>query len=463
MISRVNFNKKRTSWLLISIVIIATFLTISMISAVSATDLTISSTTPGGLKKAIETVKSGSIIYMENGVYNGTNNRNLKIDKNITIKGKGKNVVIGHQKYSNIFTIGKFDNITQKYIPASATLSLINIKISKFNSDQKVKVDQKKDVIIENYGYFKVNNCTFSDNKIGSQGSIIANNNGSKCKIITSIFTKNIFSISGEGGAAIKNYKVASFTITKSNFTNFKSPAYIEKNPSNTFSDVAISNQGGNILISKCIFQKSVAGCSITNTFNGSINVTSCNFINDGISIYNSPKDSDNAKGTIIISKSNFKNVRTYGTSITNGAIMKLTSSKFTNNNYLRSESITNYGSMSIIKSTFKNNKGIKVGAISNMGSMTITGSTFTSNIAKGNSYSSAKAGAIHSKKSASDCILKISNSKFKNNIAGKTYRAIFNEEYKFINEQGKLIKAKVEFTKKNVKITPKEGIKIKK
>lgn len=44
--------------------------------------------------EAIETAENGDIIYLENDVYVGENNLEINIDKNITIWGKGKNVVI---------------------------------------------------------------------------------------------------------------------------------------------------------------------------------------------------------------------------------------------------------------------------------------------------------------------------------------------------------------------------------
>jgi hypothetical protein len=46
------------------------------------------------LWEAIETAENGDIIYLENDVYVGENNLEINIDKNITIWGKGKNVVI---------------------------------------------------------------------------------------------------------------------------------------------------------------------------------------------------------------------------------------------------------------------------------------------------------------------------------------------------------------------------------
>ena len=80
-------------------------LTILLMGSVNAVDQTITNTTSGGLRIAIDNVSNGQTIYLENGEYFGVNNTNLTISKNLIISGKGSNVVIDAKGIGNIFTI----------------------------------------------------------------------------------------------------------------------------------------------------------------------------------------------------------------------------------------------------------------------------------------------------------------------------------------------------------------------
>jgi len=76
-----------------------------------------------------------------------------------------------------------------------------------------------------------------------------------------------------------------------------------------------------------------------------------------------------------------------------------------------------------------------------------ISGSIFTNNKAKrGGAISAAKEG----QSGYLPITLKISTSEFKNNVAGNAYNAIYKQ-------------AKCKLTTKNVKISPKDGTKVKK
>lgn len=301
-----------------------------------------------------------------------------------------------------------------------------------------------------------MSNCVFSDNNIDD--AIIANWKGSNCKITNSLFTKTSFnSVKGISGVAIYNDNVNSLSITGSKFTNFKS--------TDNSIGVAIQNfSSSNILISKCEFKNTGKGTTIGNIEKkGCINVINTSFINDGTSI-------DNLEGSIFISKSTFKNSK--ARSITNYAIMKITDStfrssqstsilndggtvkilrsNFKNNKNIRGAGvINNHGSMFINSSNFKNNKGKTAGAITNTGSMSISGSKFINNTAK--RYGGAIQNGIH----YNPGILKVTNTKFKNNVAGKTYKAIFNEKDDLFDKN--------KVTTIKVTITPKDGDKFKK
>jgi len=446
--SKLNFDKererkKRDLWLLIPIAIITTFLAISIIGTVNAADITISPTTPGGLKKAIETAENGSTIYLENGVYKGENNMNIILDKDINIKGKGKNVVIdGQKKYSRLFYCGYQ---TGRYHPSDNrghtphSLNLLNLKITKFYANNE---------IIDNCGSLNVVNCIFSDNV----GAIISNSKNSNCRIINSIFTKN-----GNDNGIISNV------------------------------------ENSNVLMEKCKFNNNINGLkypvTITIYENSSVRLTDCSFINNNkegfIAIHTSKtvvisnctfKKNKNIyihSGKVKITDSTFTNYIgekkhkgfSLSSIITNTGSATITNCKF-NNNKCRGGVINNYGSMTITKSTFKKNTGEYTGVIHNnilfsgrhhIGRLNIGSSTFISNKAIGGAGEYIfKPAAIQNIRTT----LKITNTKFKNNIAGKTYRAISTDVYDA--NKGKFIKTG-KVTKKNVSITPKDGTKVKK
>jgi len=203
------FNEKRKILILLLICVIA-MLTMSMLETVNAKDITIGPNTPGGLKKAIEIAKNGSTIYMENGVYvtqdnwYSLDNESEYIDKNLTIKGKGKHVVIdGQKKHDRLFKIGKFDRDSWTHIQGLATLTLVNLKIMNFI---KNNTTEYTGVIIQNGDSLIVNNCIFSDNTLWGAwgGSIIRNGDlATKCNIINSTFINNDFSGSIHVGGGI--------------------------------------------------------------------------------------------------------------------------------------------------------------------------------------------------------------------------------------------------------------------
>jgi hypothetical protein len=381
--------KKRKLLLFFSIFLIA-ILSISIINIVSGANITINPNTEGGLLTAIETANKGDTIYLKNGVYTGDYNIELRLDKDLTIRGESKDVVIdGQNNYTYFFQLIKKDS-ANKNIPVSA--NLVNLKVINFKGD-----------VVDNWGSLKVSNCVFSDNKI--DGAIIGNYKGSSCKIVNSVFTRNTFNHGKKGnGVAIYADNVASLSITGSNFTNFKSTI--------DSVGVAVANFGSsNIVINKCNFKNTGKGATIgNNEKKGSIRVISSSFINDGTSI-------DNYEGSIVISKSTFKNSQ--------------------------STSICNFKSMVISGSTFSKCVGYE-GVITNMGNMIIKSSKFTNNSAK------KYAGAISNGIRYNPGILKVVNTKFQSNIIGKTYKAIFNEK-------------KSKITKIKVKITPKESTNVKK
>ncbi|KZX12312.1 hypothetical protein [Methanobrevibacter curvatus] len=91
-----------------------------MVGATSATDITITNTTDGGLKTAIDTVGDNGTVYMKKGIYTGGNNTGINVNKNLTIIGKGKNTIIKALGNNQIFTVN---------INVSVSLTLINLTL----------------------------------------------------------------------------------------------------------------------------------------------------------------------------------------------------------------------------------------------------------------------------------------------------------------------------------------------
>jgi parallel beta-helix repeat protein len=140
--------------------------------------ITISNNTVGGLKGAVEKSKNGDTIYLKKGVYR-FNNTNIKINKTLTIVGKGsaKYVVIDARKNGRIFNIAKQGN-----------LKLINVTLK----NGFVSKEFSYGGAIYNKGFLSINRCIFIKNiaeydSIGWGGGIY--NEGS-LKLESSVFKK---------------------------------------------------------------------------------------------------------------------------------------------------------------------------------------------------------------------------------------------------------------------------------
>jgi len=165
--------KKLFSILLIGIV---TILAIGMMGTVSALDQTITTASSGGLKTAINNVGTGETVYMENGVYSGNDNTGITINKNLTISGKGNNVVIDAKGTNRIFIIG-----------SGVSLTLKNLKLINGGSP-----DGKGGAIYNN-GALTISGSTFTNNQAKNDfynyGGAIYNNG--TLTISGSTFTSN--------------------------------------------------------------------------------------------------------------------------------------------------------------------------------------------------------------------------------------------------------------------------------
>ena len=408
ILNGIYFNKRQI-FVIFSIFLIV-IMAISFTNVVSAADITVTPNSPGGLKDAIATAEKGDTISLQNGVYTGVNNTNITINKNINIRGLGSNVVIEDKNSNRIFILQK------------AKVSINNIKFIGSTTNKDVSIGG---LISLNKSSLTLSSCTFSnvlalnDRAIFSQSSYLTvnscsfrNNNyaiellDSKCSAANSAFINS---------RAYGIYTIGSnMTISASTFTN------------NTVYG-AIGFIQGRLKVTSSTFKNNQAryGAGV-GVRNGVATISNCTFINNNASLYGGAVDSESS--IMNVSKCIFKNNHA---SIAGGAIYSIE------------------GSLNVKKSTFSKNQAKNDGgAIKTVSSglypqfnskITVSGSTFTNNKAN------YDAGAI----SNSKLPLKITDSTFKKNIAGKVYKAIYTVK-------GKL-------TKKNVKISPKDNTKVKK
>lgn len=290
--------------------LIVVFLGISL-GTVSAEDIIITNTTNGGLKTAINNVSDGDTVYMENGLYTGSNNVNLTISRNITIEGKGDNVTIDAQGYSRVFNITSGVTVTLKNLKlingksawGGAIYNSGNLIItgSTFNNNQATTTSIVTTPTtggggaICNRGTLSISNSTFTNNKASDGGAIY---NGGNLTVSVCNFNDNKADSCG-GAICIYLHSSASLTNTTSTTTVIKS----------TFSNNQ-AKLGGAIYI--------MGG--------GTTNVTSSNGI----------KYTVNHIATLVISNSTFNNNKASKNGgaiyINNYANVKITNSKFDKN-----------------------------------------------------------------------------------------------------------------------------------
>ena len=380
------------------LLIMLSFFMFMLIGSVSADNQIINTTSTGGLASAIENVGSGQIVYMENGVYSGKNNTNLTISKNLTISGKGSNVVIDGKGLNRIF-----------YMDYDTTVKLVNLKLINGH------IDGDYGGAIHSRGTLIVNGCTFSNNYAGFNGGAIYKSSGGDVFISGSTFTNN--SADNDGGAIYSTDSIlenSRFSISNSTFINNNAKLY----------GGAISRPYGDFSVSNCTFTNNHAG------FNGGAIITMANFVVSGSTFTNN-------------------NVDHCGGAIHSSAKLSVNNCIFKNN---KAESdggaIRSTSSLSITNSVFNNNQVTfgYGGAILGV-NMTIASSNFTNNLVKDSSGAfNAGGGAISVSHTG---VARINSAIFKNNKAGTKNNAIH------LMSRGNL-KAKV--YKDKVTITPDES-----
>ena len=373
------------------------------------------STTKSGpklsIKNATGTVNKGGTIHIANGQYTGENNTNITINKNMNIIGESqKKTIINGTDTSWIFNIS-----------SGVTVTIKNLTLTNGNSTTGGA--------IENHGNLTVNNCIFTSNTAGWDGtntnyggainnqgnltvnnSIFTNNNArvggaiynspsSTLNVNNSIFTDN----AGKLGGAIYNHGCS--TVKGSNFT---------KNTAQRGGAIFNLNYDLLLNIDNCRFTEN----SATYNFGGAI------YNNDGNVTVNSSIFTDNSapnrggavynEGLFNMSRCEFTgNTADYGGAIYNWNILNVKGSTFTSNNAgMSGGAIYNINRiLNVINSTFMHNNATQGGAIYNNGTSTINGCVFNNN--RVYATSDAIGGAI-----CNICTLTVVNCTFNNNSA---------------------------------------------
>lgn len=151
------------------------------------------------IKNATGTVNPNGTIHIANGIYQGANNRQIRIDKNMSIIGESeaRTIINGENNYQ-IFTVNP-----------GVTLTIQNLTLASGTATNGGAIN--------NEGTLTVTNCKFTGNTATSGGAIY--NNGGSSNANNCTFTGNT-AIGFYGGGAIAND--GSLTVNNCTFTDNK-------------------------------------------------------------------------------------------------------------------------------------------------------------------------------------------------------------------------------------------------
>ncbi|WP_157082587.1 beta strand repeat-containing protein, partial [Methanobrevibacter cuticularis] len=137
---------KKTSFVMILLLLFALFAMVGLSNSFAA-DHNITNTTNGGIIGAVNSSMANDKITLSDGVYSGNNNKDIIINKNLTITGSNKvNTVIDLGGDSKLFTIN-----------SGVRLTLSNLTI-------KNAIIGNNSYLINNNGYITIENCVITDN-----------------------------------------------------------------------------------------------------------------------------------------------------------------------------------------------------------------------------------------------------------------------------------------------------------
>ena len=315
------------------------------------------------ISKGITEVHADGRVHIENGTYIGNDNKNIAIDKNLTIIGESQTgTITDAQNNGRIFTINSGRTVTIQ------NLTLTNGQATNGGA-------------INNAGTLTVNDCTFTSNT-----------------------ASGIYPPNGIGGAIVNDFG----TLTVNNCTFTGNTAYASG---------AIDNHYGIMTVNNCTFTGNNAtyggainSASLLNVYGSSFTGNNATY---GGAIGNDPSGTLTVKDSIFIG-----NTADHGGAIYNNQHdANITDSNFTGNtvpsgnlDFRGGGAIDNYyGTMNVNGCTFTNNIATNNGggAIINFGDLNVENSTFTSN-------TGAEGGAIYGYSNT----LKVKGSTFIDNTA---------------------------------------------
>ena len=201
------------------------------------------------LRHAIDYTSNESTIYLDEGKYVGENNRNISLNKSITLIGKSKeNTIIDCESLGRLFTMN-----------SNSKLTLINLSLKNGN------LPENGGLIYNEGGQITIKNCILSDSQGYKNGGAIYNNFGT-LNIENTCFTNN--SASNYGGVL---YTIGETNIKNSNFTqNFLTA---EKGVGGCIAS------NGKLNLDGCIFSKNFVGYSAAALLNlGNATINNCRF-----------------------------------------------------------------------------------------------------------------------------------------------------------------------------------------
>lgn len=146
------------------------------------------------IKEGITGAADGSTVNIASGTYKGANNKEITINKNVTIQGAGQDQTIIDLENSG----------TAFYVPSGRNVTIKDLTIQKGNGYLGT---------IQNNGILNVINSTFNNNNAAEGGGAINNQAGS-LTVTGCTFTGNTAT---SGGGAIINWAI--FAVTDSTFT----------------------------------------------------------------------------------------------------------------------------------------------------------------------------------------------------------------------------------------------------
>ncbi|MGB9978169.1 beta strand repeat-containing protein [Methanobacterium sp.] len=402
------------------------------------------------IKNATGTINTGGTINIANGQYRGENNTNITISKNMVVIGQNqKKTVINGTGTNWIFKVN-----------SGVTLTIMNLTLSNGNNT--------RGGAIENYGNLTVNDCIFTSNTAGWDGTLtnyggainnqgtltankcIFNNNSARVggaiynspnstlKVNNSMFIDNIGKLGGSiynhGSSIVKGSIFTNNTAQKGGaifnlnydlLLNIDNCIFTNNSAAYNFGG-AIYNNAGNVTVTGSIFTDNSASNKGGAVYNeGLFKVISCIFKGNtadyGGAIYN--WDTLNIKGSTFTSN----NASMSGGAIYNiKGILNVTNSTFMQNNATQGGAIYNNCTSTVNGCIFNNNSIYAIndaigGAICNIGNLTVANSAFNNNSASGSS--NVMGGAIGnlcrvSNSSSSSVSCTVTNCTFKGNSA---------------------------------------------